>query len=162
MNLPHQQRQAMCRPCVHYGSIVRLVPYRYRTVPFSSSGREPWLTPVLTAKCFDTPLHQPLDPSCTAGVYAFAHLDDTIQEAHLLKTFGHRWSRGIDTSKVLPSFRSCSYLGPVGRAYFGIVVATKKEAQNALTWLAGQTDRPHDGRRCPGYWLCDCDCRSRQ
>ena len=60
------------------GSIVRLVPCRYRTVPFSSSGREPWLTPVLTAKCFDTPLHQPLDPSCTAGVYVFAHLDDTI------------------------------------------------------------------------------------
>jgi hypothetical protein len=50
-------------------------------------------------------------------------------------------------------------LCPVGPAYCGIVIviviviviATKKEAQNALTSLAGQTDSPHDGWRCAVY-----------
>jgi hypothetical protein len=39
---------------------------------------------------------------------------------------------------------------------------TKGNASNALTSLAGGTDHPHDGWRCPGYQRCDCDCRSRR
>jgi hypothetical protein len=42
--------------------------------------------------------------------------------------------------KLLPSFGNCSYLRPVGPAYFGIINTTKKEAQmTSPRWLARLT-----------------------
>jgi hypothetical protein len=61
----------------------------------------PWLTPTLTAKCFDATLHQPLDPNCSAGVYAFAHLDDALQEGLLLKIFTPRWKPAINPTEIV-------------------------------------------------------------
>ncbi len=60
-----------------------------------------WKAPVLAAECLDTPRHQPLDPSCTVGVYTFAHLEDALLEAVVLKTFGWRWDRKIDPTKIV-------------------------------------------------------------
>ena len=62
---------------------------------------EPWLAPALAAKCLDTPLHQPLDPSCTAGISAFAHLEDALQEALSMKVFGPGWARSINPTEIV-------------------------------------------------------------
>jgi hypothetical protein len=60
-----------------------------------------WMTSEMTAECLDTPRHQPLDPGCTVGVYTFAHLEDALLEAVVLKTFGWRWDRKIDPAKIV-------------------------------------------------------------
>jgi hypothetical protein len=60
-----------------------------------------WMSPELTAEYLDTPMHQPLDPSCTVGVYTFAHLEDALLETVVLKTFGWRWDRKIDPAMIV-------------------------------------------------------------
>jgi hypothetical protein len=60
-----------------------------------------WMSPELTAECLDTPRHQSPDPSCTVGIYTFAHLEDALLETVILKTFGWRWDRKIDPAKIV-------------------------------------------------------------
>ena len=59
-----------------------------------------WFTPALTAECLDPTLHEQLDPSCTAGIYTFAHLEEALQEAHSLKLFP-RWAPTIDPAEMV-------------------------------------------------------------
>jgi hypothetical protein len=52
-------------------------------------------------------------------------------------------------SRAFAIFHICAALNPHTD---GIIDAEKKGgASNALTSLAGQTDHPHYGWRCPGY-----------
>jgi hypothetical protein len=52
----------------------------------------------------------------------------------------------------LPAFAILHICAALDPHTDGIVNAKKKgSASNALTSLAGQTDRPHDAWRCPGY-----------
>jgi hypothetical protein len=62
-----------------------------------------WKAPLMTAECLDTPRHPPLDPNCSVGVYTFAHLEDALLEAVVLKTFRQQWMRhlNIDLTKIV-------------------------------------------------------------
>jgi acyl-CoA synthetase (AMP-forming)/AMP-acid ligase II len=60
-----------------------------------------WMAPMLTAECLDTPRHQPLDPSCTAGVYTFARLEDALLDAVVQKTFDRRWERRFGPTEIV-------------------------------------------------------------